>query len=136
MTGAVSAVVDQGPGAIAELAADALRTVNHLTLAPPSPRTRGWEDVGDLYRVLGELGVLTERLPQAIDQLARHLESPAMRDRCRSDSGTQKTPAALLESAADELARAGNLGRDIGRHLAGARSAVSHLAPFIDEPVP
>jgi hypothetical protein len=46
-----------GPVAAAEQAAESLRTVNHLTLRAPAPGTPGWEDIGDLYRVLGELRV-------------------------------------------------------------------------------
>ena len=46
-----------GPVDAAEHAAEALRTVNHLTTTAPAPRTPGWEDLGDLYRVLGELRV-------------------------------------------------------------------------------
>ncbi len=49
-----------GPVDAAEHAAEALRTANHLTIAAPAPSTPGWEDVGDLYRVLSELRVLPD----------------------------------------------------------------------------
>lgn len=63
-------VVDDPVGA-AELSAGALRAVNCLTLAPSSART-GWSEIGDIYRVIGELQVLLDRLPHAFEQLARH----------------------------------------------------------------
>lgn len=50
-------------GAVAESAAEAIRMLNHLTLASPSEGTPRWEDVGDLYRVLDEVGLLIDRLP-------------------------------------------------------------------------
>lgn len=74
----------QDPGAAAELAAEAVRTLNHLTLAPPSAGTPGWEDVTDLYRVLADVRVLTERHPQAIYQLVCHLERPIGHGSCRA----------------------------------------------------
>ena len=58
------------PVGTAEGAAEALRTLNHLTLAAPSPGVPGWQDVGDIYRVLGELRALTYRLPRTLGQLA------------------------------------------------------------------
>lgn len=38
-----------GPSAVAESAAEAVRTLNHLTLYPPSAEVPGWEDVSDVY---------------------------------------------------------------------------------------
>ena len=55
-----------GPSAVAESAAEALRTLNHLPLCPPSAEVPGWEDVSDVYRVLGELRLLVERVPQVL----------------------------------------------------------------------
>lgn len=49
-----------GPVAAAEQAAESLRMVNHLTIGAPSAGRPGWEDVGDLYRVLGELRLVVE----------------------------------------------------------------------------
>ena len=66
-----------GPSAVAESAAEAVRTLNHLTLYPPSAEVPGWEDVSDVYRVLGELRLLVERVPQVLRQVAKHLEQSA-----------------------------------------------------------
>lgn len=92
------------PGRFPELVAEALRAVNQVTIMAPSPGTPGWEDIGDIYRVLAEVGVLVERIPQAIDQLCGHLQNRAMWSECRSDSGATLTSSALLASATDDLA--------------------------------
>lgn len=116
-----------GPVDAAEHAAEALRTVNHLTIAAPAPRTPGWEDVGDLYRVLGELRVLAERLPQACGQLARHLERPA--DGCAYEAdATADGPAPIVvASAVLALEDARRCAARTGEHLNEALSEVAHL---------
>ena len=65
-----------GPVDAAEQAAESVRAVNHLTLRAPSPGTPGWEDVGDLYRVLDERqrGVADEMLPATVPLLADRIE--------------------------------------------------------------
>lgn len=116
------------PVAVAELAAEAVRALNHLTLAPPSPGTPGWEDVTDLYRVLAEVCILTERLPQAIGQLARHLEHP-VGDGYRCDSDATGGPDALVARAVKSLVAARAAVSDCGGDLGIAQSAVANLAP-------
>lgn len=115
------------PGAAAEVAAEALRVVNRLTLAGPAPSAAGWESVSDLYRVLADLRVLADRLPQALDQLARHLEQPASGDSYLSDAGTSESPEALVATAVGALQDAGCDARQLGVHLNAAQSSVVHL---------
>ena len=115
------------PGAAAEMAAEVLRAVNHLTIGAPSSGAPGWEDVGDLYRVLGELRVLTDRLPQGLGQLARHLERPAELGAYQTDSGTSESPERLVAAAVLALAAAQHLVAEAGSHLDPAHSAVAHL---------
>ncbi|MGH9246196.1 MAG: hypothetical protein ACRD29_18175 [Acidimicrobiales bacterium] len=124
---ALSAVQD--PGAAAGVAAEALRALNRLTIAAPSPGVPGWEEVGDLYRVLGELCLVVDRLPQAIDQLCRHLERSVGAGCYRADAGTRDTPEMLVASAAASLGAAQVDAREAGSQLAAAHSAVAHLAP-------
>lgn len=130
MTGVAEALE---PVVAAETAGEAVRTLNQLTLAPPSPGTPGWEDVTDLYRILVELRVLVDRLPQVFDQIARHLQREGARGACRSDSATQRTPLSLVAEAGDGLTLLGGQGRVLGDHLAVVQSAVSHLAPVADD---
>jgi hypothetical protein len=119
----------QQPGDAVGLAAEALRAVNRLTIAAPSPGVPGWEEVGDVYRVLGELCLVVDRLPQAIDQLSRHLERAAEAGCYRADAGTRDTPERLVANAAASLGAAQADVWQAGSQLAAAHSAVAHLAP-------
>lgn len=133
MTGTRAAVDDLwarvDPGGAAEMAAEALRALNRLTVAAPSSGAPGWEEVGDLYRVLGELCLLVDRLPQALGQLARHLQHPTGAGWYRADAGTRDSPESLVASAAASLGAAQADAWRVGGQLAAAHSAVAHLAP-------
>lgn len=125
----VVAAIDD-PAVAAEIAAEAVRAVNRLTLAPASDGAPGWECVSDLYRVLGELRVLTDRLPQAFDQLARHLERPAVDGGgYKCDAGTAESPERLVAAAVLALEGAQLQAAEAGHHLNAAHSAVAHLYP-------
>lgn len=116
------------PGAAAGLAAEAVRALNHLTLAPPSTGTPGWEDVTDLYRVLTEVRVLAERLPQALGQLARHLDA-TIGSGYRSDSDTDESSEMLVVTTMAALEGACVALRGAGYDLGLAQGALAHLAP-------
>ena len=115
------------PAGAAEGAAEALRTLNHLTLTAPTPGVPGWEDVGDIYRVLGELRVLTDRLPQACDQLAAGLQRLGDRAEWRTDDGANEHPDAVVADAVEGLQVAGCIADDIGRSIRQAHCSVAHL---------
>lgn len=112
-------------GAVAEAAAEAVRMLNHLTLAAPSEGTPGWEDVGDLYRVLGEAGILTGRLPQVLRQAAEHLERYA--DSYEADEAAPATAAEMVAGAVLALADAREQLRRAGASIGAAHSATAHL---------
>ena len=87
----------EDPSTMAEIAAEAVRMMNRATLAAPSAGTVGWLDVGDTYRLLGELGVPVDRLPQVCDQLARTFQRPGRsrsqeRRRTHSSHGSSGKP--------------------------------------------
>lgn len=129
MTGlAPRAMGGDGPGVAAEGAAEAIRTVNHLTLVAPSPGVPQWEDVADLYQVLGDLRLLVERLPQLLSQLARHLERPACGG-YRRDGGTTDTPDGVVACAVAALGAARDSVSNGAAELGVARTAISRLAP-------
>jgi len=116
------------PGVAAELAAEALRRVNRFTLVAPARGVSGWESVSDLYRILGELRVFAERIPQAFDQLGRHLERPANQGSAyKSDSGTSESSESLVATAVAALNYAERDVRQVGINLSSAQSAVAHL---------
>ena len=120
-----SPTVEAGPGEVAERAAEAVRSLNHLTLVPPATATVGWEDVGDLYRVLTEVRTLVDRLPQTLGQMAGHLGRSA--ETYQSDSGTDLDPEAVVVKAAAALEAACCFIADAARHLGVAQGAISHL---------
>lgn len=115
------------PAGAAEEAAEALRSLNHLTLAAPSPGVPGWGDVGDIYRVLGELRVLADRLPQACDQLAMGLQRLGDRAEWRTDDGTSQHPDEVVATAVEGLQVASCIAEDIGGSLQQAHCSVAHL---------
>ena len=104
------------PAGAAEAAAEALRMLNHLTLAAPSCGTPGWSDVGDVYRLLGELRIVAERLPQVCDQIASGL-----------DDGTAEPAVEVVDGAVDAPRAASWFAEDVGLNLQHAHGAVSHL---------
>lgn len=126
------------PGEVAETAAEAVRTLNHLTLAAQSAGVPGWEDVCDLYRVLGELGLLVERLPQVLRQVAHHLEQ-----RADSYEADESAPGTATENAARAVLALGDAReplRRAGELIGAAHSATAHLyrpvprRPSVDGP--
>lgn len=112
-------------GAVAEAAAEAVRMLNHLTLAAPSEGTPGWEDLGDLYRVLGEVRLLVERLPQVLRQVGLHLEQSA--DFYEVDEVAPATAAEIVAGAVLALGDARDHLRRAGESVGAAHSATAHL---------
>jgi hypothetical protein len=57
-----------GPAALARTAAEAVRSLNHLTLGPG-----GLTQPADVYEVLGDLSLAASRIPQLLSQVGRWL---------------------------------------------------------------
>lgn len=125
MSPAVSSTVGAGPAEAAERAAEAIRSVNHLTLPPPAPAVEGWEHFGDLYRVMAEVRCLVDRLPQALDQIAGHLGRSV--EAYETDAGTDLGPDEVVAGAVAALEAARCRIGDAARDLDVAQGAVSHL---------
>lgn len=115
------------PRVVAGWAAEAVRAVNRLTLVAPDPTLAGWEGVCDIYDVLVELCVLVERLPQALGQLARHLERPTAGVHYRSDASTDESPEALVAAAVVALESARRGAYEVARDLATAQNSMCHI---------
>ncbi len=115
------------PSGAAEEAAEAVRALNHLTVAAPSPGVPGWEDVGDVYRVLGEVRLLVDRLPQVCDQLTTGLHRLGDREDWLTDDGTDDHPDNVVAAAVERLHVAGCVAEDLSRRLQQAHCAVAHL---------
>lgn len=113
------------PVGAAASAAEVVRTLNRLTLTAPAAGTAGWEDVGDLYRVVGELQLLADRLPQALRQVAWHLEQSV--DSYAVDEAAPESSASTVAGAVVALADAGTHLRRASESLGTAHSATAHL---------
>jgi hypothetical protein len=116
------------PAEVAEESAEALRTLNHLTLAAPSPGAPGWEDVCDVYRVLGELRSLADRVPQVCDQLAGSLQHLGDRAAWRTDDGTSQLPDEVVAIAIAGLVMSRGIAEELGGAIAQTHCAVAHLS--------
>jgi hypothetical protein len=125
MSPSAAPTVEAGPAEVAERAAEAVRSLNHLTLVPPTLATVGWEHVGDLYRVMAEVRTLVDRLPQTLGQMVGHLGRSA--ESYEADSGTDLDPKAVVANAAAALEAARCCIGDAARHLGVAQGEISHL---------
>jgi hypothetical protein len=123
----LAAVHTPTPVGAAEAAAEALRLLNHLTLAAPAAGVPGWEDVGDVYRVLGELRVVADRLPQVCDQVVSSLERLGDRRPWHVDDGTTEHPHVVVGTAVENLQVASCIAEDFGCTVQLAHCAVAHL---------
>jgi|APTNR8051073442_1049403.scaffolds.fasta_scaffold00918_17 hypothetical protein len=125
--GGVSDVEPLTPVDTADRAAEALRALNHLTLAAPAAGVPGWEGVDDIYRVLGELRTIADRLPQVCDQLVAGLRRLGDRRAWRSDEGTTEHPDEVVSTAIEHLRLASCDADELGLHIQHAHCAVAHL---------
>lgn len=108
----------------ATTAADAVRTLNHLTLSSPA---NGWEYPSDAYDVLGALASTAHGLPQALEQVSRLLYDLHNAGRVRSDHGEHETAREVL-AARGAVRRARELAAQLAAELDAAHAATSALA--------
>lgn len=127
MTGrGISDVEALTPAGAAHVAAEAIRALNHLTLAGPSAGAPGWDGVDDIYRVIGELRIIADRLPQACDQLVSGLQRLGEQRDWRTDEGAEH-PDEVLSTAVERLQIASCDADEFGRNVRHAHCAVAHL---------
>jgi hypothetical protein len=107
----------------AQTAAEAIRTLNHLTLSGT-----GYSSPGDVYAVLVELQTLAERLPQALSQAQEWLYREAEAGRVYDDrarNGQGPSPLRTVERAAAEMTAA---SVHLSRWTAATGRATGHLS--------
>ncbi len=97
-------MTDRTPARLADDAYEALRALNHATLAP-ARGDEDWAFPGDAYSVVGNLSQAAMVLPQALEQteaLVKHLEASGnlRSDRDMLDSDLAATYAGLAEAKA------------------------------------
>lgn len=105
---------------LAATAAQAVRELNH--------RTRGsdaFTGPAELYRLVGELVLLVDGLPQLLNQLGRWLHVEHDGDRVRSDNSTDPGPTVCRATA--QLADAGDAARGLASALDRAQQCLAHL---------
>jgi hypothetical protein len=109
----------------AHTAAEAVRSLNRLTLGATSAAVPGGELVGDICAVLGELRLLARRLPQGLGQLADLLER-GQRD-ANLGVDNDDDPDVVLSDVVVALRGARRDAEALGRDLAAAHDAVARL---------
>jgi len=110
------------PTALANEAAEAIRSLNHATIFDG-----GYEWPSDVDAVLVELEVLTRRIPQALDQASRWLARAQSAGRVGHDGGEDPGPAVaeietgltVASSCAAQLAETLNRVRQLTARLTG-----------------
>jgi hypothetical protein len=108
------------PSDLADQAAEAIRTLNHITLGGT-----GLEYPGDLYSVIAGLGTMASRLPQLLGQLGEWLDGEHGAGRLGHDSGGNV--AATVVSVRDELRIADGAAKALRMALNRAQNELSHL---------
>lgn len=105
--------------AAARAAAEGIRSLNHATISRRIPP-------GHVYRVLGQLTVMADRLPQALDQLESSVRKYGRAGELRRDGGASvaEAVAELEYSLSDARAAAQALCSDLG----DAQRAISDAA--------
>ena len=105
----------------AATAAEAVRTLNHLTLGRSA-----LGEPAELDRLVAELAIMAGRLPQLLRQLRGWLDAEQHTGRLRTDNTTD--PARTVDRAAAELTEAGHAAHHLRRALDDAHQLLAHLA--------
>lgn len=105
---------------LADEAAEAIRSLNHLTLGGT-----GLEDPGDLYSVVANLASMAGRLPQLLTQLGQWLEHEHTAGRVGHDSGGDVD--ATVADVQDKLRAAYLAAEHLRVGLGQAHNDLAHL---------
>lgn len=112
---------NETPAQLATQAAEAIRSINHLTMSPGD----GWTYPSDAYSVVGELSRLAMMLPQALDQIGALIEPLDTEGKLRSDKNTL---SADLQNAYAGLTDAHDAAKALYEALNRAHSGLSPIA--------
>lgn len=113
------------PARYADVAAEALRALNHTT----RPGSTGLHTPADVYDTLAGLELLTARLPQVLTQLQAFLEREHAAGRVQVVDGPHTgDPAALLAATTHELSAAAVTAASLRDALADAHELLSAAA--------
>lgn len=114
------------PQVLANTASEALRALNHSTIDPHT------STLHDVYAVLGALGELSTRLPQATRQMSAVLSSRWITGGLRHENGDASTLEVTVQSCREQLSNAAIIAEQLATELNGAHSHVAVIAesPF------
>ncbi|MFJ8727679.1 hypothetical protein [Streptomyces sp. NPDC093269] len=119
--------LNRTPAAIANVAAEEIRALNHRTLDP-----KAFEQPSDVSNVVNGLAMLTERLEQAINQTGSGLRQFHDRNAIRMDDGSNVDERVAV--VAQELLSAQIALGALKDHLRAAASPLSHMgSPWDDD---
>ena len=120
-----------GPHRLADAAAEAIRALNHATLRHGDPTGYAWPC--DVDAVIGELQLLAERLPQALEQAREWLADQLVAGRVGHDTPGRKAAFAAA-TVVGYLNEAEFCAKALAGVLKKARNESSHLTGVADEP--
>lgn len=110
---------------VAEQAAQAVRTLNHLT----RPAAGALSEPGQACDLVAALACTAGRLPQLLEQLSRWLRGEAAAGRLRVDAwSSSPDPAAAVAEASAGLDQASRCVHRAGHALDAAHQALAQLA--------
>lgn len=111
--------------AIADLASEAIRALNHATLSADG--CPGLDYPSDAYHLIGALHQLTGRLPQLFGQLSAYLQRELQHDRVAVDGGPfAADPFGAIGTACAELeGQATAAARRLSAALDAAQQAIA-----------
>lgn len=108
----------------AERAAEAVRSLNHLTRSPAAEL-----DVTDVYDVITELALLAARLPQALRQLEDLLDRLVEHDQVLVVDGDHRgDPVAVAAIAGHWLAAAAGTAAELAHRVDQAQQTLTWAA--------
>jgi hypothetical protein len=110
---------------LASAASEAIRGLNHVTQGAPRFEL---EFPADAYSVIGALGELAARLPQAIEQTQQFIDGLECAGKLRHDTGDPLALADDLERLREATGYAVRCAGMLAHGLADAHADLSHLA--------
>lgn len=114
---------------LADVAAEAIRSLNHATFPGAASTPGGLAWPSDVYDVLASLSVLAARLPQLLAQLDGFVTRAVDAGRIVVDGGQfAGDPQAAAATASHWLEHAASLAAQLGHTVDQAQQAVAFLA--------
>jgi cell division septal protein FtsQ len=112
--------LDREASAIADAAAEEVRTLNHRTFD-----AEAFKEPADVYRTVNNLTLLVHGLPQANEKTWKRLRMMEQDETIRMDNGTDVQEG--MEEARQQLGRARQLLAESGGALDRATQTLSHM---------